>query len=327
LIPTAIRALLLALAGTIASTGAPGDAGVAGVRRDGGLQPLARLAGNEWQPLAPAEAAGPWSVWLADDPAVRDSPFTARRARPVTAAAGDGACLPLSGLDPAVLSAAGGGARAPGGAAAGAASAPEAPEAPASGAAFVGIALSGSDVRPDFPVGVAADSDLGKQLMARAAAAFHRAEDETLTLEAEELPTGFPRFADRRNRPITWTRIARQGTAQAAVKTYYLEGRKDYEGFRGRTDIGQIRTTGHVFMQMSGERETIDAEVDLSDLDGHQSMFRTPLAVVTWQARAAWLFATRGPDGAHLEIVELIQGTGRPRSVWQGPDGCTRGTP
>ena len=54
-------------------------------------------------------------------------------------------------------------------------------------------------------------------------------------------------------------------------------------------------------------------------------MFRTPLAIVAWPARSAWLFATRGPDGAHLEIVELTPGTSRPRSVWQGPDGCERG--
>ena len=316
-----IRVLLLALAGTIAgtggSTGAPGDAGLAVVRLDGGLQPLARLAGDEWQPLVPADAAGTWNLWLFDDPVLRASPFAARTARPVSAAAAaaNAGCLPLSGLDPALLAAAGTG------------SAASRDASPPGAAVLVGIALRGSDVRPDLPVAVAADSDLGTQLTARAAAAFHRAEDETLTLEAEELPAGFPRFADRRQRPITWTRIARQGLAQAAAKTYYLEGWKDYEGFRGRTDIGQIRTTGHVFVQMSGERETIDAEVDLSDLDGHQSMFRTPLAVVAWPARAAWLFATRGSDGSHLEIVELTPGTGRPRSVWEGPDGCERGTP
>ena len=87
-------------------------------------------------------------------------------------------------------------------------------------------------------------------------AAFHRAEDDTLTLEAEELPAGFPNFAARRERPVTWTLMVRQGFAQAATKTYYLEGRKDYEGFRGRTDIGQIRTTGHVFVQLTAARET-----------------------------------------------------------------------
>ena len=78
-------------------------------------------------------------------------------------------------------------------------------------------------------------------------------------------------------------------------------------------------------MQLTGGRETIDAEVDLSDVDGHQSMFRTPLAIVAWPARSAWLFVTRAPGGAHLEIVELTPGTNRPRSVWQGPDGCERG--
>ena len=119
--------------------------------------------------------------------------------------------------------------------------------------------------------------------------------------------------------------MVRQGLAQAATKTYYLEGRKDYQGFRGRTDIGQIRTTGHVFVQLTAERETIDAEVDLSDVEGHQSMFRTPLAIIAWPARSAWVFSTRGTDGSHLEIVEVTAGTSRPRPVWQGTDGCERG--
>ena len=236
---------------------------------------------------------------------VKASPFAARSARPITAAAATGRVR--AGLGPRR------GARR------------RRRRARRRRPSPLGLALRGTDVRPDLPVVVAADSELGRQLATRAAAAFHRAEDETLTLEVEELPAGFPRFADRRQRPVTWTLIVRQGLAQAATKTYYLEGRKDYEGFRGRTDIGQIRTTGHVFVQMAGGRETIDAEVDLSDVEGHQSMFRTPLAIVAWPARSAWLFATRGPDGAHLEIVELTPGTSRPRSVWQGPDGCERG--
>ena len=226
---------------------APGDVGVAVVRPDGRLQPLAGLEGDNWTPLAPADAAGDWSLWLFDDPVVKASPFAARSARPITAAAAPAACVPVSGLDAAATP-------------------------PATGTTTVpsrlGLALRGTDVRPDLPVVVAADSELGRQLTTRAAAAFHRAEDETLTLEVEELPAGFPRFADRRQRPVTWTLIVRQGLAQGATKTYYLEGQKDYEGFRGRTDIGRIRTTGHVFVQMTGGRETIDAEVDLSDVDG-----------------------------------------------------------
>jgi hypothetical protein len=287
---------------------APGDVGFAVVRADGRLQPLARAEGENWAPLASADAAGAWSLWLFEDPVVKTSPFAARSARPITAAAAATACLPVSGLEAAAVPV-----PAPG---------PAPPAVPP----LLGVALRGTDVRPDLPVAVAADSELGRELAARAAAAFHRAEDETLTLEAEELPAGFPRFADRRQRPVTWTLIVRQGLAQAATKTYYLEGQKDYQGFRGRTDIGQIRTTGHVFVQMAGGRETIDAEVDLSDVEGHQSVFRRPLAIATWPARSAWLFATRGPDGGHLEILEVTTGTSRPRSVWQGPDGCERGT-
>ncbi len=257
-------------------------------------------------PLAPADAAGDWSLWLFDDPALTSS-FAVRAARPITAAAASTACTPVSGLDAAAAT----------------------PSTPAPGTTAapspLGLALRGTDIRPDLPVAVAADSVLGRELATRAAAAFHRAEDETLTLEIEELPAGFPRFADRRQRPVTWTLMVRQGLAQAATKTYYLEGQKDYQGFRGRTDIGQIRTTGHVWVRMAGGRETIDAEVDLSDVEGHQSVFRTPLAMVAWPERSAWLFATRGPDGGHFEIVEVTQGTTRPRSVWQGPDGCGRG--
>jgi hypothetical protein len=224
-----------------------------------------------------------------------------RAARPVTAAAAVGACLAVSGVDA--------GATAP-------------PPGTTSAPSPLGLALRGTDLRPDLPVAVDPDGEIGRQLASRAAAAFHRAEDETLTLEAEELPAGFPRFADRRQRPVTWTLMVRQGLALAAAKTYYLEGQKDYQGFRGRTDIGQIRTTGHVFVREAGGRETIDAEVDLSDVEGHQSVFRTPLAIVAWPARSAWLFATRATDGAHFEIIEVTAGTGRPRSVWQGSDGC-----
>jgi hypothetical protein len=303
-----VRGVALALAAATLGV-APGDIGFAVVRPDGRLQPLARLEGENWSPLTSADAAGAWSLWLFDDPVVKTSPFAVRAARPITAAAtaGTAACAPVSGLDAAAV-----------------------PTPPAAGPTAVppllGVALQGSDVRPDLPVAVAADSELGRELAIRAGAPFHRAEDETLTLEAEELPAGFPRFADRRQRPVTWTLIVRQGLAQAATKTYYLEGQKDYPGFRGRTDIGQIRTTGHVFVRVAAGRETIDAEVDLSDLDGHQSVFRTPLAIVNWPARSAWLFATRGPDGGHLEILELTQGTNRPRSVWQGPDRCERGS-
>jgi hypothetical protein len=301
--PFLVRLLALALAAAVAAGGAAGDIGVAVVRGDGRLQPLARVDGETWSALALADAGGEWSLWLFDDPVVKTSPFAVRSARPITATAAAGAasaCRAVSGID---VPAAGGAAAVP----------------------LLGVALRGTDIRPDLPVAIESDTELGRHLATRAAAAFHRAEDETLTLEAEELPAGFPRFAARRERPVTWTRVVRQGVAQAATKSYYLEGRKDYEGFRGRTDIGQIRTTGHVFIQMTAQREIVDAEVDLSDAEGHQSVFRTPLAVIAWPTRTAWVFATRGTDGAHFEIVELTPGTSRPRSVWEGSDGCDKG--
>jgi hypothetical protein len=305
--PPLARALALAVTGAVlcgGMAGAAGDIGVALVRGDGRLQPLASLGGDGWTPLAAGEAAGPWHLWLFDDPAVKASPFTMRAARPATAVVAAGAaCLPLSGLQAGIL---------------------PAPGATTGAPPPIALALRGTEARPDVPVRIAAATDLATELTAKAAAAFHRAEDEVLTLEAEQLPPGFPRFAIRRERPITWTLIARQGVAQGTTKTFYFEGRKDYDGFRGRTDIGQIRTTGHVFMQIHGDRATIDAEVDLSDVEGRQSLFRTPIVALGLSERALWLFAARGPDGAHLEIVELTSGASGPRSVWQGPDGCDR---
>jgi hypothetical protein len=278
----------------------PPGIGVALVRADGTLQPLARLDGSAWAELPPAHASGDWRLWLFDDPALRASPFSARTARTIAAGAearGDG-CVAVS-IDPAW--------------------------APGARATALGVALSGTEARPDLPIEVAPDSEIGRELGARAAPAFHRAEDETLTLQREELPAGFPAFAVRRTLPIAWTRIVRQGAAQAAARAYYLEGAKDYDGFRGRTDVGRIRTTGHVFVRVDGARETIDAEVDLSDVEGHQSLFRRPLAMLTLPDRAAWLFAVRGPDGTQLELMDLTPGAHRPRTVWQGPDGCTKG--
>jgi hypothetical protein len=274
--------------------------GVGLVARHGSLRALARLEGEVWTPLDGATAVGAWRVWLFDDPVIKASPFAPRSPRTVTAAVGGGPCLATTGLDAAAL-------------------------ASNAGAPWIGVALSGSDARPDVPTVIAPDSEAAKPMIARAAPVFHRAEDETLTLEAEELPAGFPRFAARRERPVTWTRIVRQGVAQGAAKAYYLEGHKDYEGFTGRTDIGRIRTTGHVFVRMVGARETIDAEVDLSDVEGRQSIFRTPIAIVSLADRAVWVFDSRGPDGAQLEVMELGAGPSRPRSVWQGTVGCQRG--
>jgi hypothetical protein len=272
------------------------------VRADRTLQPLARLEGGAWTALAAGGAAGPWGLWLFDDPVVKADPFAMRAARAFTAAPGASApgCLAASGLDATL---------APG----------------AAPGTVLGVAVGGSDARPDMPISVPVDSELGKVLAAKAAAAFHRAEDETLTLEAEELPKGFPRFAARRERPITWTRIVRQGFAQGQSKTYYLEGRKDYEGFRGQTDVGVIRTTGHVFVRMTPGRETVDAEVDLSDVEGHQSVFRMPLAIVPLPDRTVWVFTVEGLDERRVELMEIGASAGRPRSVWIGPEGCGGG--
>ena len=177
---------LLRIAALVVAAGAleaaPGEVGIAVVHSDGRLQPLARVEGDNWTPLPPADAAGDWSLWLFDDPVVKTSPFAARAARPISAAA---ACAAVRGLD--------------------AVAAP--PAASAAVPSRLGVAVRGTDIRPDLPVAVAADSELGRELAARAAAAFHRAEDETLTLEAEGpgtrrrvLRTARQRRAHRRRR-------------------------------------------------------------------------------------------------------------------------------
>src|SRR5687768_8007488 len=158
-----IRALALAVASAVfagARGGAAGDVGVAIVRGDGRLQPLAALGPESWTPLAASEAAGPWHVWLLDDPTVKASPFSMRSARTVTAAAAaGGACLALSGLEAGVI-----------------------PPPPARPKSPIALALRGTEARPDVPVTLAAVSDLGVELATKAAAAFHRAEDEILKI-------------------------------------------------------------------------------------------------------------------------------------------------
>src|SRR5215203_1247431 len=144
------RSLRIAALAVAAATlgAAPGDVGVALVQADGRLQPLAHFDGDVWRPLGSADAAGGWSLWPFDDPEVKTSPFAARSARPLTAALGTGgapACLPVSGADAPV------------------APLPSAPGTQA-GPRPLGLALRGTDIRPDLPVPIAADTELGRQL-------------------------------------------------------------------------------------------------------------------------------------------------------------------
>ena len=235
--PLLVRLVAVALVAAVAAGRAPGEIGVAVVRGDRRLQPLARVDGESWTPLAAAEAGALEPLALrrprGEDVAVRGARGATDHRRRRRAGS---ACLPATGARPRPTPAAAPRRRQPRHRRAAVARASRC-AAPTSG--------------PTCPSTSRPTASSARQLATRAAAAFHRAEDETLTLEAEELPAGFPRFAARRERPVTWTRIVRQGVAQAAAKTYYLEGRKDYDGFRGRTDIGQIRTTGHVFVQMT----------------------------------------------------------------------------
>ncbi len=171
--PPLVRVLLLALAVVVPAGGAPGDIGLAVVRGDARLQPLATFTADAWAPLAAADAAGGWSLWLFDDPVVKTSPFAARSARAVSAAAGAaGSCLPLSNIE------------------AGSPSAWQA--ARRRQPSPVGLALRGTDVRPDLPVAVAADSELGTQITARAGAAFPSRRGRDLDARSRAAPGRLP---------------------------------------------------------------------------------------------------------------------------------------
>jgi hypothetical protein len=263
---------------------------VAVVRGDGVVVPVGAFDGTAW--TASPRSAGTWHAWLLDDPAVKASPFAPRTPRAIVAE-GEGRCgragtVPTGG---------------------------EPGEA-------VAVATSEAGVRVDLLTPLPPDSDLGRWITERAAAPFHRAEEDSLSVAQDELPGGFPRFAVRRTLPIVWTRIVRHGLAQAATRAYYLEGRKEYEAFSGRVDVGRIRTTGHVFVQVASGRETADAEVDLSDVDGKQSVFRTPLAVIRAGASDYWLFAVRSYGASTYEVIDVSGPSRRPLVVLQAPAGC-----
>lgn len=268
---------------------------VAVVQGGGVLVTVARTDDGEgWTPIE-ADAPSRWFFWPVADPAIEASPFAPRKAYEIaTVATGSARCLAVATGMPQGIAPSG----------------------------DIGIAVSSADARAEPVTAVEPASELGTWISARAARPFHRAEDEALTLEMEELPSRFPRFAERQKLPIVWTRIVRQGAAQAPKKTYYLEGYKDYEGFRGRVDVGRIRTTGHVFVQFDGRRETADAEVDLSDVEGRRSVSRLPLLVIHSGERALWTFRVRGYDDESYEIFELSGSARPPRVVAQAAAGC-----
>lgn len=291
-----IAAIVAALSAQGAPAQPPSDPfAIAMVRGDGSLIPFARFDGEGWTPIGEASpAADRWHVWLLDDPRVKTAPFEPRRPWPVTAANTSGPCRQIKGAG---LPTAG------------------------SPADVIGVASTTPAQGLDLLTALPPDSPLGRWIAERAAPSFHRAEDETLTVETDELPPGFPGFGARQKMPITWTRIVRHGPARASARTFYLEGRKEYEGFTGRLDIGRIRTTGHVFIQFAGDRMTTDAEVDLSDLEGRQSLFRMAVAVLPLGERNAWLFDVRGYAEHSYDIIELAGPAQRPQSRVRAPAG------
>jgi len=137
--------------------------------------------------------------------------------------------------------------------------------------------------------------------------AFHRAEDDHLEiLDARERPSLLP-FAARRSVPVRWTKVVRLGTAQAPDRTYYLEGDVTYSP----TAV----MVGHVWMQISADRETTDAEVVLTDADHKLAKTRTPVGIIRAGDRRFWVFETDAWEHETYEIVEASGQGQRPLSL------------
>lgn len=279
---------------------------VAVARADGMLVPVGRFDGQAWTPMFAVTADAPpapaslsdvprawlggldavpaaWHLWHAVDR--RASPFEERRGAPITTTgvAGLGGCPGGAGLT-----------IGPAGVQAGAAGGAGEP---------IGLAVTSGTVRVDPLVRLEPSSEMGLAIVEKAASPFHRAEDDTIARESGLLDQRPPAARERRQMPVTWTGIARLGVAQAATRTFYLEGRKTYGP--------RLVMTGHVWLQMTAGRETADAEVDVDDAGGRMTIARDPIGTVRVGDRVFWLFRARGLESAAFEIVELV-GPGRP---------------
>lgn len=313
--PGRLSLLILALGLSLAPPAvsqAPAPFAVAAVDAAGIVEPVGRFDGAEWariwdepKPRAelpasweqipaawfPPDGRAPreWFLWLSDDPRAVSAPFEERSGRRLTVSA------------PAIVRA---GCKERVGLATDYRPSERSARAEASTRAVrIGVALSSDAVRVEQPVVLPPDSPLIQTIVDRAIGPFHRSEEDQLELLEAPARRDVPPFAARRTAPVRWTRAVRLGVAQAPVRTFYLEGESVY---------GSIVMVGHVWVQIDRQRDTIDAEVMLSDPDRLDARTRAPLGVIRVGERRFWVFDVRARDHYGYEIVEASGSGGRP---------------
>jgi hypothetical protein len=316
----AAAALSLPLASALLLSQEPIGFAVAVVDTAGVLEPVAQFDGTTWAriwdepkpkldlpaaldqippPWFPPDGRIPsaWHLWLIDDPRVAAAPFEERAGQAVTIGAPtviDTGCLERVGLRTSYQS-----------------------PTPQAGAADrrldkIGVALTVPSIRVEQAAILPPDSSLITSVLDRAVPAFHRAEEDQLELLEAAARKGVPAFAARRTAPVRWTRVIRLGVVQATRRTFYLEGETVY---------GAIVMTGHVWVQIDRDRDTLDAEVAITDADRKELRVRTPLGVVRLGERRFWIFDVRAWEHVLYEIVEVSGQGARPATLLEVPAG------
>jgi hypothetical protein len=284
---------------------APVSTAIAVMRDDGVLVPFARFDATAWQAIWPEPSERPavpgtlaevpaawyppdgklpaaWYFWPLVDPEADASPFTMRRGKPVTVERPtlvEARCAKQVGLATSYRPA-GGPPRASN-------------EAPGLEA---GVVLSDDALRVERPVVLEPGSPLSRDVEALALGPFHRAEDRYLENIGDEFPVKLEPFARRRTAPVTWTRILRHGPAQAASRTYYLEGEIEY----GPKAV----MAGSVWVRINADRETIDVDLQHIERDQRRAT-RQPLGIVLAGGRGFWAMAAQAFGHQSYEIIEI----------------------
>lgn len=316
----AVLGLLLASAPLRSQT--PASFAVAVVDAAGVLEPVAQFDGASWariwdEPTPKADVPATlekipaawfppdgripstWHLWLIDDPRAVAAPFEERVGQALTIGAPTvihTGCLERVGLRTSYQS--------PTPQAAGSDRRPD----------KVALALTQPSIRVEQATLLQPDSPLIATLLDRAAPAFHRAEEDQLELLEAAARKDVPAFAARRTAPVRWTRAIRLGVAQAPRRTFYLEGEAVY---------GAIVMTGHVWVQIDRDRDTLDAEVAVTDTDRKEVRVRTPLGVLRLGERRFWVFDVRAWEHALYEIVEVSGQGARPATLLEvSAGGC-----
>lgn len=314
LLPATAAVLWLSSVAPAAVPQTPESFTVAVVGDDGVLVPFGRFDGSTWErvwsepspdPVVPASledvpktsyppdgrVPSQWFLWPTSDPKAATSPFEMRAARPVTLVRPtrvEARCLAQVGLVTDYDAAS------------------PRPADAMGRRSKAGVAVTLASLRVEQANVVGPESPLVKAILERAGTAFHRAEDDQIeVLEAEQRKI-VPAFAVRRTVPVAWTAVVRLGVAQAPARTYYLEGETQY---------GSLVMTGHVWVQITADRETTDAEVMVTDRDRKESRHRVPLGILRMGDQRLWVFETDQWKHESYEIVE-VSGQGlRPVSL------------